>query len=41
MPRLPRFLAPDLPLHIIQRGNDRQPIFGARPSGVFHARHMA
>ena len=30
MPRLPRFYAPDLPLHVIQRGNDRAPIFGGR-----------
>ena len=28
MPRLPRFYVPDLPLHVIQRGNDRAPIFG-------------
>ena len=28
MPRLPRFFVPDLPLHVIQRGNDRAPIFG-------------
>ena len=26
MPRLPRFYVPDLPLHVIQRGNDRAPI---------------
>ena len=24
---MPRFFVPDLPLHVIQRGNDRQPIF--------------
>ena len=30
MPRLPRFYVPDLPLHVIQRGNDRAPIFGGR-----------
>ena len=30
MPRLPRFYAPDLPLHVIQRGNDRAPTFGGR-----------
>ena len=28
MPRLPRYFVPDLPLHVIQRGNDRAPIFG-------------
>ena len=30
MPRLPRFFVSDLPLHVIQRGNDRAPIFGGR-----------
>jgi putative transposase len=30
VPRLPRFYVPDLPLHVIQRGNDRAPIFGGR-----------
>ena len=28
MARLPRFFVPGLPLHVIQRGNDRAPIFG-------------
>lgn len=27
MPRLPRFFAPGAPLHVIQRGNDRQAIY--------------
>ena len=27
MARLPRFFVPDTPQHVIQRGNDRQPIF--------------
>lgn len=27
MPRLPRFFVPGVPLHVIQRGNDRQPTF--------------
>lgn len=27
MPRRPRFLLTDLPLHVVQRGNDRQPCF--------------
>src|SRR5437762_9245888 len=35
MPRLPRFFVPDLPLHIIQRGNNRQPIFGGRDDVTF------
>jgi len=28
MARMPRFFVPGLPLHVIQRGNDRAPIFG-------------
>ncbi len=28
MARLPRFFAPDIPLHIILRGNDRKAIVG-------------
>ncbi len=28
MPRLPRFFVAETPLHVIQRGNDRAPIFG-------------
>jgi REP-associated tyrosine transposase len=35
MPRLPRFFVPDLPLHVIQRGNDRTPIFGSRDDLAF------
>lgn len=27
MPRKPRFFVPDIPVHVIQRGNNRQPIF--------------
>jgi putative transposase len=30
VPRLPRFFAPSLPLHVIQRGNNRQSIFRGR-----------
>jgi putative transposase len=29
MPRRGRYFLPDQPLHVIQRGNDRQPIFFA------------
>jgi putative transposase len=29
MPRRPRYLLTDLPLHVVQRGNDRQPCFFA------------
>ncbi len=45
MPRLPRFFAPDTPLHVIQRGHNRQPIFGAGADLAFfkecliHAAH--
>ena len=27
MPRKPRFYLPEVPVHIVQRGNDRQPAF--------------
>ena len=27
MPRKPRFYLPDVPVHVVQRGNNRQPIF--------------
>ncbi len=27
MPRKPRFFLPDVPVHVVQRGNNRQPIF--------------
>jgi putative transposase len=27
MPRLPRLVLPDLPMHLVQRGNDHQPCF--------------
>ena len=36
MARLPRYFAEDLPLHIIQRGNNREPIFGAEPDYRFY-----
>lgn len=29
MPRKPRFYLPDVPVHVVQRGNDRQPVFFA------------
>jgi putative transposase len=35
MARLPRFFAPDTPLHVIQRGNNRQPIFGGTADLAF------
>ena len=27
MPRLPRFNLPDIPQHVVQRGNNRQAVF--------------
>lgn len=41
MPRLPRFFVPDLPLHVIQRGNDRTPIFGGPDDLAFYRRCLA
>jgi putative transposase len=40
MPRLPRFFVPDLPLHVIQRGNDRAPIFGGHDDLRFFRERM-
>ena len=36
MARLPRFFAKGYPLHIIQRGNNREPIFGDEPDYLFY-----
>ena len=36
MARLPRFFAKGFPLHIIQRGNDRDPIFVSEPDYLFY-----
>jgi len=36
MARLPRFFAKGYPLHIIQRGNNREPIFVAEPDYLFY-----
>jgi putative transposase len=36
MPRLPRFFVSGLPLHVIQRGNDRQPIYGGQADLRFY-----
>jgi putative transposase len=41
MARLPRFFVPDLPLHVIQRGNDRAPIFGGRDDLQFFRECLA
>ncbi len=35
MARLPRFFAKGIPLHIIQRSNDRVPVFGSEPDYLF------
>ena len=36
MPRLARFHAPGQPLHAIQRGNNRQPIFASEDAYAFY-----
>ncbi len=36
MPRLPRFHVPGQPLHAIQRGNNREPIFAAGEDYAFY-----
>lgn len=36
MARLPRFFVPGQPLHVIQRGNNREPIFGAEEDHSFY-----
>jgi putative transposase len=41
MARLPRFFVPDLPLHIIQRGNNRDSIFGRPADFVFLHERLA
>jgi putative transposase len=41
MSRLPRFFVPGLPLHVIQRGNNREPIFGAPADLAFFRQCLA
>jgi len=41
MARLPRFFVADLPLHIIQRGNNRDPIFGCPADFAFLYERLA
>jgi len=36
MARLPRYFADGQPLHVIQRGNNRDPVFGAEPDYLFY-----
>jgi len=36
MPRRPRIIVPDIPLHIIQRGNNRQSCFFAEEDYLFY-----
>ncbi|MBN8477857.1 MAG: transposase [Burkholderiales bacterium] len=38
MARLPRFFVPGVPLHVIQRGNNRQSIFGGPPDRILFLR---
>lgn len=36
MARLPRFFAEGYPLHIIERGNNRDPVFGCEPDYLYY-----
>lgn len=40
MPRRPRLVLPDVPLHIIQRGNNRQPCFVAESDYLVYLDHL-
>ncbi|MEQ1600278.1 MAG: hypothetical protein ABL885_00760 [Methylophilaceae bacterium] len=40
MARIPRFYLPDQPLHVIQRGNNRDPIFAAEADYHFYLRRL-
>src|SRR5690606_23844633 len=41
MPRQPRLILPDVPVHIIQRGNNRQACFYADDDYLFYLDHLA
>ena len=41
MPRHPRLFLPDLPLHIVQRGHDRQPVFAEPNDFRFYLDNLA
>ncbi len=41
MARLPRFILPGQPQHVIQRGNNREPIFGDTPDYHFFLKKLA
>jgi len=41
MARLPRFILPGQPQHVIQRGNNREPIFGDAPDYRFFLKKLA
>ncbi|MDY6955487.1 MAG: transposase [Pseudomonadota bacterium] len=36
MARLPRYFVADQPLHVIQRGNNREPIFAGEDDDLFY-----
>jgi len=40
MARLPRYFVPDQPLHVIQRGNDRQAIFAEEADYLFYLQSL-
>lgn len=41
MPRQPRLILPDVPVHVIQRGNNRQACFYADEDYLFYLDHLA
>jgi putative transposase len=40
MPRRPRLILPDVPVHVIQRGNNRQACFYAEEDYLFYLEHL-
>lgn len=36
MPRRPRMYLPDIPAHVVQRGNNREPCFYHRDDNVYY-----
>jgi putative transposase len=41
MPRAPRIVVPDLPHHVVQRGNRKQPIFATDQDRRLYLKHLA
>ncbi|MDH3673298.1 MAG: hypothetical protein OES46_19405 [Gammaproteobacteria bacterium] len=40
MARLPRYVLPEQPQHVIQRGNNREPIFAETADYAFYLRKL-